>query len=107
MAGTWAHLAVTFDGKNQVLLYINSILRRRIITNSTLPFSRQVRFVLMSLWRFPFTFPLILPQLLMGRLPRARSSTSSIITDEMWMMPWALKPEVCCCGHVFTLKINW
>lgn len=39
--GVWAHLAVTFDGKNQVLFYINSILRRRIITNSTLPFSRQ------------------------------------------------------------------
>jgi hypothetical protein len=44
--GVWAHLAVTFDGKNQVLFYVNSILRRRIITNSSLPFSRQVRSVL-------------------------------------------------------------
>jgi hypothetical protein len=33
---------VTFDGKNQLLFYINSVLRRRIITNSTLPFARQV-----------------------------------------------------------------
>jgi hypothetical protein len=42
----------------------------------------------------------------MGRLPRARSSSSSIITDEMWMMPWALKPEVCSCAVAHTHHIN-
>ena len=42
----------------------------------------------------------------MGRLPRARSSSSSIITDEMWMMPWALKPEVCSCAVAHTRRIN-
>ena len=121
--GVWAHLAVTFDGKNQVLFYINSILRRRIITNSSLPFSRQARPAKLPLNPQPAQscpscsavficseFSSLLPptsrQLLMGRLPRARSSSSSIITDEMWMMPWALKPEVCNCAVVHSRHIS-
>ena len=107
---------MTFDGKNQVLFYINSILRRRIITNSSLPFSRQARptklpqllacFRLLRILTAATPPPPTSRQLLMGRLPRARSSSSSIITDEMWMMPWALKPEVCSCAVAHTRHIN-
>lgn len=51
---------------------MNGLLRRRIVINGTLPLDRQ---------------------LLMSRSARQRRSNATIAVDEVWMMPWMLKPE--------------